>query len=227
MKFIFFKFDLLIKNVYGKIRECRERKYMKNKIIELLQKGQDMSLSNIQLALNVKNKPAVSYHLRGLLDKGIVQKTENKTYKLTEVAGLAAEKMESIIIPCITAKAGPSDNVISESVTEIEMDSTKIPYKPNNLVIVKVSGTSMMPTFKDGDLLLFRKSQDRPRNNEIVLWRVDDGAKIKRIKWAIDDTGEPYGLLLSDNIQDEENKPIKITDDNSSFIGIFVSKINE
>jgi hypothetical protein len=40
------------------------------------------------------------------------------------------------------------------------------------------------------------------------------------------DDDESHGLLLSDNVSDPDNQPIRIDDDNSEFMGKFVSKIN-
>lgn len=199
----------------------------RNEIINVLRQYGELTLTEIQQKFNMAiTKQALSHHLNKLFETGQIQKNEKKKYKIPEVGGFDAEEIETILLPCITAKAGPSDNVVEESVSSIKIAQQRS-YKPTDLVAVKVSGTSMVPTFDDGDLLLFRKTLDRPQNNKVVLWRIDDGVKIKRIKWMVEDDGTPYGLLLSDNMQDETNKPIKVTDINSNYIGTFVSIINK
>lgn len=199
----------------------------RDEIINALRQYGALTLTEIQKKLDgATTKQAVSHHLNKLFATGQIQKIEKKKYKIPDVGGFDAEEIETILLPCITAKAGPSDNVVEESLSGIKIASQRS-YKPTDLVAVKVSGMSMFPTFEDGDLLLFRKTLDRPINNKIVLWRVDDGVKIKRIKWQVEEDGTPYGLLLSDNVQDENNKPIKITDVNSSYIGTFVSVISK
>lgn len=199
----------------------------RNEIINVLRQYGELTLTEIQQKFNMAiTKQALSHHLNKLFETGQIQKNEKKKYKIPEVGGFDAEEIETILLPCITAKAGPSDNVVEESVSSIKISQQRS-YKPTDLVAVKVSGTSMVPTFDDGDLLLFRKTLDRPQNNKVVLWRIDDGVKIKRIKWMVEDDGTPYGLLLSDNMQDETNKPIKVTDINSNYIGTFVSIINK
>ena len=199
----------------------------RNEIINVLRQYGELTLTEIQQKFNMAiTKQALSHHLNKLYETGQIQKNEKKKYKIPEVGGFDAEEIETILLPCITAKAGPSDNVVEESVSSIKIAQQRS-YKPTDLVAVKVSGTSMVPTFDDGDLLLFRKTLDRPQNNKVVLWRIDDGVKIKRIKWMVEDDGTPYGLLLSDNMQDETNKPIKVTDINSNYIGTFVSIINK
>ena len=198
----------------------------RNEIINVLRQYGELTLTEIQQKFNMAiTKQALSHHLNKLFETGQIQKNEKKKYKIPEVGGFDAEEIETILLPCITAKAGPSDNVVEESVSSIKIAQQRS-YKPTDLVAVKVSGTSMVPTFDDGDLLLFRKTLDRPQNNKVVLWRIDDGVKIKRIKWMVEDDGTPYGLLLSDNMQDETNKPIKVTDINSNYIGTFVSIIS-
>ena len=196
-------------------------------IINILRQCGELTLTEIQQKFGVTiTKQALSHHLNKLLESGQIQKIEKKKYKIPDVGGVNAEEIETIFLPCITAKAGPSDNVVEESVSSIKITPQQT-YKPTDLVAVKVSGTSMFPTFDDGDLLLFRKTLDRPQNNKVVLWRIDDGVKIKRIKWMLEEDGTPYGLLLSDNMQDENNKPIKVTDMNSNYIGTFVSILNK
>lgn len=198
---------------------------MKNEIIALLRTEGELTLTGIQDKLEKKHKPVVAYHLRGLIDRGLVHKTQNKTYKLVDCDGLQVNGVETIIIPRIIAKAGPNDVFLSENVSTYELNKKDTSYKPEDLIIVQVSGTSMEPTFSDGDMLLFRKTFEKPENNSIVLWRVDDGAKIKRIKW-VNSPEESYGLLLSDNVSDPDNTPIRIDDNNSEFIGKFVSRIS-
>lgn len=196
-------------------------------IINILRQCGELTLTEIQQKFGVTiTKQALSHHLNKLLESGQIQKIEKKKYKIPDVGGFDAEEIETILLPCVTAKAGPSDNVVEESVSSIKITPQQT-YKPTDLVAVKVSGTSMFPTFDDGDLLLFRKTLDRPQNNKVVLWRIDDGVKIKRIKWMLEEDGTPYGLLLSDNMQDENNKPIKVTDMNSNYIGTFVSILNK
>ena len=200
---------------------------MKDEIMRVLREFSELNLTAIQQKLQLKptDKPKVLHHLRALLQKGLVRKTE-KTYKIVDVDGLPAERIESIRIPLITAKAGASDVFLNENVSTGEINTSATFYNPEDLMMVRVSGDSMCPTFNAGDLLLFRKFDDRPKNNDIVLWRVDDGAKIKRFKWGQTEEGEPFGWLLSDNVQDAENRPIRIDDTNSEFISKFVSVID-
>lgn len=199
----------------------------RDEIINILRQYGELTLTEIQQKFNtVITKQALSHHLNKLFETGQIQKNEKKKYKIPDIGGFNAEEIETILLPCITAKAGPSDNVVEESVSSIKIAQQRL-YKPTDLVVVKVSGTSMAPTFDDGDLLLFRKTLDRPQNNKVVLWRIEDGVKIKRIKWMVEEDGTPYGLLLSDNMQDENNTPIKVTDINSNYIGTFVSIINK
>lgn len=80
----------------------------------------------------------------------------------------------------------------------------------------------MTPTFQDGELLLFKKFQlgETPSNNQIILARIDNGAKIKRFVNV-----NNFGLLLSDNVSDPDNSPIPVDDDNFAPIAKYVSKI--
>jgi len=204
------------------------KKVTKESIIELLRKGGELNLTNIRIALGADNNTTPLHHLNGLIDAGKVRKTLNKTYRLVDVAGLPTAGIETIKIPLIIARAGPSDNDIESVASVVDLPGGVSSHNPDNLIMVKVDGSSMTPTFNNGDLLLFQRLNSTLFNplkdKDIVLWRVDDGAKIKRLRWMMDDDA-PYGLLLSDNAEDPNNRPIRIDDDNSSFIGKFLSVI--
>jgi len=202
------------------------KKINKEEIILLLKTEGALKLADIRNHLHAETNSTVLYHLNYLIQHGIIKKNLDKKYKLVDVAdGFFPERVETIRIPLITAKAGPNDNYIEETISTGELEKGVTSYTPENLIMVKVDGDSMYPTFSNGDLLLFRKSTNLPRNGDIVLWRVDDGAKIKRFQWKVNSEGVPYGLLLSDNTKMPENTPIEINDANSALIGSFLSVI--
>ena len=199
------------------------KKVAKSDILDLLKNRGDLNLMNIRDGVGAGNNSTVLHHLNVLLDQGLIRKTVNKTYKIVDVDGLPATQIETIRVPLIIAKAGPNDILLEENTSTIKIDKTITSYSPENLIMVKISGDSMNPRFFDGDLLLFIKPTSKPNNNDIVLWRVDGGAKVKRFQWTVNENNEPRGLLISENLKDNDiNKPINIDDENSSYLGKFL-----
>lgn len=197
---------------------------MKTKILALLQNGAELTLTQIteQIGEKKENKPVVLYHLKRLIDEGKIRKNEDKTYSFVDSEGL-----KTINIECVTAKAGSNDVFYDENdKIYIPVAINMISHDPNDLLLVKVSGNSMEPTFSDGNILMFKKikNTDEIQDNKIIVCRVDGGLKVKRYK----DMGH-YKLLLSDNFnyEHQENMPIPI-DENRDFeiLGRYVSRIN-
>ena len=198
---------------------------MKDKILALLQGGKDLTLTQIQEQIGKldKDKPMVLYHLRGLVGLGKIRKNEDKTYSFIDVAGVKTLNIEYIG----EAKAGVNDKFHDDSAPKeyIPVAVSMISHSPEDLLLVKVSGDSMAPTFNEGNLLMFKKIKEGDIiDSKIIVCRVDGGLKIKRYK----DMGN-YGLLLSDNYNQEhpENHPIVI-DGIKDFqpLGRYVSQIN-
>lgn len=212
---------------------------IKKQIIDCLQNGKELTLTEIEqcvndsrLGMGEASKPLVLHHLNGLLNSGLIKKTNEKKYKIIGIDFnngdyISADQLDTIVVPRIVAKAGSDEKTIPDTIDTTTIKMNKTTYKPEDLIVVQISGTSMLPTFQDGDLLLFRKFGlgELPSNNDIILCRVDDGAKVKRVIRISKDDGTYFGQLLSDNSNDLENKPIDITDDNFNAIGKYISKL--
>lgn len=92
-------------------------------------------------------------------------------------------------------------------------------YKPEDLIMIQVSGSSMYPTFSHGDLLLFKKQDTKPRNNEVIAILDGNSIIIKRFMWLMGEDGNPKGLLSVDN--PEVNIHIKEVD---NIMDIYLAK---
>lgn len=190
-------------------------------ILNLLKSRDDMRILEIQEELG-KSKSLIWHYLDKLVKLGKVEKI-NRRYRWK-----SDDTLHTVLIPYWgEAKAGSNDKFINEAdMQEVPVDERKIHYRPENLMLVNVSGTSMTPTFDDGDLLLFKRFQagEMPRNNDVILCNYEAGVKIKRFITAFDKDGM-HGLLISDNKSDPENVAIRVDDTNFSPIAKFVSKI--
>ena len=73
-----------------------------------------------------------------------------------------------------------------------------MPTPTQDLFFIKAKGDSMEPTISDGDMLMFRKTNQLPSVGSVVLCRRDDGLKIKRLGQYNTENGPAY-RLVSDN----------------------------
>lgn len=195
---------------------------MKDDILNLLkQDSMGKNLNEIYSDFKEKkSRSLILHYLNQLVSDGLIKRHDNKVYSYISTIPINGENLnvsslETIVVPKIIAKCGNDDKLIDDNnIEQTEIALNKNSYKSDDLILVEVSGDSMSPTFNDGQLLLFRRWQsgEKPNNMDIILARVEDGAKVKRYN---------SGLLLSDN--PENNKPIKIDDDNFQPLGRFVS----
>lgn len=206
----------------------------KKQIVDVLRSGQELSLSEIHKKINMNilsekkiSKPLILHHLRKMAMDGMVTKNDKK-YKITNIDvgcgdSLNVDSLDTIVLPRIVARAGSAEKTIPDTIDTKTIQLHKNKHKPEDLILVEVAGNSMTPTFQDGELLLFQKFKlnEFPINNQIILARVDDGAKIKRFLKLPNGSG----FLLSDNTTDGQNTPIPIDDDNFAPIARFISKI--
>lgn len=205
----------------------------KDQILAVLRDGKELSLSEIYKKIytdsfdeQTLSKPLILHHLNNMVRDGLLIKNDKK-YKITNIDfgqgdSLNIDSLDTIVLPRIVARAGAAEKVIPDTVDTSTVKLNKNRYKPEDLILVEVAGNSMTPTFQDGELLLFKKFQlgETPSNNQIILARIDNGAKIKRFVNV-----NNFGLLLSDNVSDPDNFPIHVDDNNFAPIAKYVSKI--
>ncbi len=205
----------------------------KDQILAVLRDGKELSLSEIYEKIYIDSfdeqtlsKPLILHHLNNMVRDGLLIKNDKK-YKITNIDfgqgdSLNIDSLDTIVLPRIIARAGAAEKVIPDTIDTSTVKLNKNRYKPEDLILVEVAGNSMTPTFQDGELLLFKKFQlgETPSNNQIILARIDNGAKIKRFVNV-----NNFGLLLSDNVSDPDNSPIPVDDDNFAPIAKYVSKI--
>ncbi len=69
----------------------------------------------------------------------------------------------------------------------------------NNCVPIRITGNSMLPLYKDGDIVYIRSFKDYQINDIIVVARSNHFIVHRLIEKMISDTGECYYLTKGDN----------------------------
>ena len=80
----------------------------------------------------------------------------------------------------------------------VNMPTKFLPTPTQDLFFIKAKGDSMEPSISDGDMLMFRKTNQLPLVGSVVLCRRENGLKIKRLGQYNTENGPAY-QLVSDN----------------------------
>lgn len=70
--------------------------YLRRKTIQLLSDGEKYSFTKIAQALNIKDNPKLSFHLKKLKDDGVIEQDEEKRYFLSDIGKEIADVLEDI-----------------------------------------------------------------------------------------------------------------------------------
>jgi repressor LexA len=97
------------------------------------------------------------------------------------------------------AQCGDNDTFPEENIVDyISMPMRVLPTPTKDLFLMKAKGDSMEPAISYGELLLFKKTNELPHADSIVLCRKGEGLKIKRVRIFNSGQGSKY-QMVSDN----------------------------
>lgn len=89
----------------------------------------------------------------------------------------------------------PRDDDSSNSVAFSRAFLRSIGAKPENCIMLEAKGESMLPTIPDGAFMIVDQSKTNIVDDQVFVFRVGPGIKVKRALWRMDGTLE----LRSDN----------------------------
>lgn len=193
-----------------------------------------LSLREIARAINQDNKPQiVKYHLQQLQKAGLIQ-MDLKNQVLKPVKRGFASGIKSIFysIPIVgAANCGPATIFADERAEGyVQVSSTLLPKRKNDLYALKASGPSMNKakvrgklTIEDGDIVIVDKAANTPKDGDVVVAVIDGMATIKRFR---NDTENNRVVLEADST--EAFTPILIhEDDDFQISGTIVDIIKK
>lgn len=110
----------------------------------------------------------------------------------TPASVLAARWRESTYLPVpfmrdVHAAAGSGELVFEESDdlrTAISRAALPAWARPATLICIRATGESMVPTVRDGDLLVIDRAHTEPLPNKLFVARTSDGLVVKRLQRA-------------------------------------------
>jgi repressor LexA len=175
-------------------RKLHNELQRQNKIIEIIKNTPNVTLQQIAKGLGLKSVSTVHVHIKKLIDQNFIIR-EGRKLILTN-----RDPNEFTPLPFYGyAQCGYNDIFAEENIVDyISMPTRVLPTPTKDLFLMKAKGDSMEPAISDGELLLFKKTNEMPAVDSIVLCRKDEGLKIKRVRIFNSEEGAKY-QMVSDN----------------------------
>ncbi len=104
----------------------------------------------------------------------------------------------------------PKDDGLHKTVAFSRAFLQSIGAKPDTCIMLQAKGESMLPTIPDGAFMIVDQSKTRIVDDEVFVFRVGPGIKVKRANWRMDRTLE----LRSDN--EENGYPTEVISENTA-----------
>lgn len=118
-------------------------------------------------------------------------------------SAVVTEGVDMVQIPLydVQAAAGsgliPKEDDLHKSVAFSRAFLRSISAKPESCVMLEAKGESMLPTIPDGAFMIVDQSKTDIVDDQVFVFRVGPGIKVKRANWRMDGSLE----LRSDNEQ--------------------------
>lgn len=163
-------------------------------ILELIKQNPQITLAELAKAVGLKSVSTVHVHIRKLIKENFLERNGHALIATNRPVD------EFTPIPFYGfAQCGDTDIFAEENILDyVNMPTKFLPTPTQDLFFIRAKGDSMEPTISDGELLMFRKTNELPPVGSVVLCRRADGLKIKRLGQYNNENGIGY-RLVSDN----------------------------
>lgn len=182
----------------------------------LQEKGMPPTRAEISRILGFKSPNAAEEHLKALARKGAIEMMPGTSRGLR-----LPPQQESAGLPVLGQVAAGSPLLAQENIdTHLQIDPAS--FSPKADYFLRVRGLSMKDIgILEGDLLAVHRTQEAPKNGQLVVARIHDEVTVKRFKQE----GSRVWLLP----ENEDFQPIEVdlTEESLSIEGLAVGLIRE
>ncbi|WP_114416513.1 transcriptional repressor LexA [Marinospirillum perlucidum] len=181
------------------------------------EKGMPPTRAEISRLLGFKSPNAAEEHLKALAKKGAIEMMPGTS------RGIRLPKEPEVPegVPVLGQVAAGSPLLAQENIdSHLKVDPAS--FSPKADYLLRVKGLSMKNIgIMEGDLLAVHRTQEAPRNGQLVVARIDDEVTVKRFKQE----GSRVWLLP----ENEDFEPIEVdlTEGNLAIEGLAVGLIRE
>ena len=149
--------------------------------------GYAPSVREIGAGVGLRSTASVSYHLRALQEKGLLQGGDSKGRKRAIATGVRAGQIP--VVGVVTAGV---------PILAVENQEGTIPWSDPNCFALRVRGDSMINAGIYSDDLVVVRPQQNADDGQIVVARIEDEATVKRLRRR---NGEIWLMPENDNYE--------------------------
>ena len=167
--------------------------------------GRPPTIREIGSAVDISSTSVVNYNLTKLKERGLLErdaevsrglrltdKVAETTGQVLQSIGQAAEKVGTAVsnmfrVPLVgnivagsPIEVGNGDFSVYDEEDAIELSSSMIPGRHDDLFALRVSGDSMIDAMvNDGDIVIMRQDNDARNGDMVAVWLSDDTTTLK------------------------------------------------
>ncbi len=167
--------------------------------------GRPPTIREIGGAVNISSTSVVNYNLTKLKERGLLErdaevsrglrltdKVAKTTGQVLQSAAQAAEKVSTVVgnmfrVPLVgnivagsPIEVGSGDFSVYDEEDAIELSSSMIPGRHDDLFALRVSGDSMIDAMvNDGDIVIMRQENNARNGDMVAVWLSDDTTTLK------------------------------------------------
>lgn len=167
--------------------------------------GRPPTIREIGKAVSISSTSVVNYNLTKLKERGLLERDAEVsrglrlTEKVTALSGQVHQSVNNVVEKATTAvssmfrvplignivagspiEVGNGDFSLYDEEDAIELGSSMIPGRHDDLFALRVSGDSMIDAMvNDGDIVIMRKENDARNGDMVAVWLSDDTTTLK------------------------------------------------
>lgn len=167
--------------------------------------GRPPTIREIGKAVSISSTSVVNYNLTKLKERGLLERDAEVsrglrlTEKVTALSGQVHQSVNNVVEKAATAvssmfrvplignivagspiEVGNGDFSLYDEEDAIELGSSMIPGRHDDLFALRVSGDSMIDAMvNDGDIVIMRKENDARNGDMVAVWLSDDTTTLK------------------------------------------------
>ncbi|MCP4420145.1 MAG: transcriptional repressor LexA [Chloroflexi bacterium] len=167
----------------------------------VFEQGRPPTIREIGAAVNISSTSVVNYNLTRLKEKGLLERDAevSRGLRLTEkVAAVTGKVLQSVgevstvvssifrvplagnIVAGSPIEVGNGDFSVYDEDDAIELSSSMIPGRHDDLFALRVSGDSMIDAMvNDGDIVIMRQDNNAKNGDMVAVWLSDDTTTLK------------------------------------------------
>ncbi len=167
----------------------------------VFEQGRPPTIREIGAAVNISSTSVVNYNLTRLKEKGLLERDAevSRGLRLTEkVAAVTGKVLQSVgeastvvssifrvplagnIVAGSPIEVGNGDFSVYDEDDAIELSSSMIPGRHDDLFALRVSGDSMIDAMvNDGDIVIMRQDNSAKNGDMVAVWLSDDTTTLK------------------------------------------------